>query len=95
MPAGRAIVLGYTTPLWVLPAAWLFLREPITIRQLAGCAVALAGLALFFNPASFDWSDEQALLGNALLLLAAACWAISIVFVRTHTWVSTPFQLVF
>lgn len=25
VPAGRAIVLGYTTPLWVAPAAFLFL----------------------------------------------------------------------
>ena len=30
VPAGRAIVLGYTTPLWVVPAARLFLGEPIT-----------------------------------------------------------------
>src|SRR5688500_7621063 len=28
VPAGRAIVLGYTTPLWVIPASRLFLGEP-------------------------------------------------------------------
>jgi drug/metabolite transporter (DMT)-like permease len=27
LPAGRSVVLGYTTPLWVVPAAWLFLGE--------------------------------------------------------------------
>jgi drug/metabolite transporter (DMT)-like permease len=95
VPAGRAIVLGYTTPLWVIPAARLFLGEPITRRHLAGGALALTGLALFFNPASFDWSNGWALLGNGLLLLSAACWAVSIVYVRAHTWISTPFQLVF
>ena len=57
--------------------------------------LAFAGLALMFNPASFDWSDNRALLGNGLLLLAAACWAVSIVYVRAHKWISTPFQLVF
>jgi drug/metabolite transporter (DMT)-like permease len=57
--------------------------------------VALTGLGIMFNPASFDWNDGAALLGNGLLLLAAACWAISIVYVRAHRWVSTPFQLVF
>jgi len=95
VPAGRAIVLGYTTPLWVIPAARLFLGEPITRYHLAGGAVALAGLAIMFNPASFDWSDGHSLLGNGLLLLAAACWAVSIVYVRAHRWISTPFQLVF
>jgi drug/metabolite transporter (DMT)-like permease len=95
VPAGRAIVLGYTTPLWVIPAARLFLGEPITRYHLAGGAVALAGLAIMFNPASFDWSDGRSLLGNGLLLLAAACWAVSIVYVRAHRWISTPFQLVF
>lgn len=95
VPAGRAIVLGYTTPLWVIPAARLFLGEPITRRHLIGGGVAFAGLALMFNPAAFDWADRQALLGNGLLLLAAACWAVSIVYVRAHRWISTPFQLVF
>lgn len=95
VPAGRAIVLGYTTPLWVIPAARLFLGEPITKRHLLGGAIAFAGLALMFNPAAFDWSDGRALLGNGLLLLAAACWAVSIVYVRAHRWISTPFQLVF
>jgi drug/metabolite transporter (DMT)-like permease len=95
VPAGRAIVLGYTTPLWVIPAARLFLGEPITRYHLAGGAVAFTGLAIMFNPASFDWSDGRSLLGNGLLLLAAACWAVSIVYVRAHRWISTPFQLVF
>ena len=95
VPAGRAVVLGYTTPLWVIPAARLFLGEPITRYHLAGGAVAFAGLAIMFNPVSFDWSDGRSLLGNGLLLLAAACWAVSIVYVRAHRWISTPFQLVF
>ncbi|MEA2813276.1 MAG: hypothetical protein QOI93_973 [Rhodospirillaceae bacterium] len=95
VPAGRAIVLGYTTPLWVIPAARLFLGEPITRRHLMGGGVAFAGLALMFNPAAFDWGDGRALLGNGLLLLAASCWAVSIVYVRAHRWISTPFQLVF
>lgn len=93
--AGRAIVLGYTTPLWVIPAARLFLGEPVTRRHLAGGALAVAGLVLLFNPGAFDWGDGRSLLGNGLLLLAAACWAVSIVYVRAHTWISTPFQLVF
>jgi drug/metabolite transporter (DMT)-like permease len=94
-PVGRSIVLGYTTPLWVLPGACLFLGEAITARKVAGVAVALAGLGVLFNPTAFDWSDRSGVFGSVLLLLAAASWAISIVYVRAHRWVSTPFQMVF
>jgi drug/metabolite transporter (DMT)-like permease len=94
IPAGRSIVLGYTTPLWVAPGAALFLGERLTRARLAGVALGVAGLLLMFNPLAFDWSDRRALLGNAFVLLAAFCWAASILHVRAHKWVSTPFQLV-
>jgi drug/metabolite transporter (DMT)-like permease len=92
---GRSIVLGYTTPLWVAPAAWLFLSEPVTRSRLAGIGLGLAGLAILFNPLAFDWNDSKALIGNGLILLAALCWAANILYVRAHKWISTPFQLVF
>jgi drug/metabolite transporter (DMT)-like permease len=95
VPVGRSIVLGYTTPLWVAPAAWLFLNEPMPRSRLAGIALGLAGLATMFNPLAFDWSNHNALIGNGLLLLAALCWAANILYVRAHRWISTPFQLVF
>lgn len=95
VPAGRSIVLGFTTPLWVIPGAILFLGERITPRRAAGMALGLAGLALLFNPLAMDWSDPRALTGNGLLMLAALCWAVSIVHLRGHEWVSTPYQLVF
>jgi len=95
IPAGRSIVLGYTTPLWVAPGAMLFLGEKMTRWRTAGVALGVGGLALMFNPAAFDWGDHKAVLGNALILLAAVSWAASILHVRAHRWVSTPFQLVF
>jgi len=93
VPVGRSIVLGYTTPLWVAPGAWLFLGERMPVRRVVGIGLGLAGLALMFNPVSFDWSDRNALWGNGLLLLAALAWSVSILYVRAHTWVSSPFQL--
>lgn len=93
VPAGRAIVLGYTTPLWVAPAAFLFLGERLSTRQALGLAVGLAGLLLLFGPASLDWGNRQALLGQGLLLVAALCWSVSIVYTRAHRWVATPLQL--
>ncbi len=95
VPAGRSIVLGYTTPLWVIPGAMLFLGERITPLRAAGVVLGMGGLVLMFNPLTFDWADRRALIGNGLILLSAFCWALSIIHTRAHRWVSTPFQLVF
>lgn len=95
VPAGRSIVLGYTTPLWVIPAALLFLGERITPLRAVGVALGMGGLVVMFNPLTFDWADRRALIGNGLILLSAFCWALSIIHTRAHRWVSTPFQLVF
>jgi drug/metabolite transporter (DMT)-like permease len=95
VPAGRAIVLGYTTPLWVAIGAAIFLSEAITRRRAIGIGFGLAGLAVIFNPQTMNWGDRNALSGSGLILLAAFCWAGNIVYVRAHRWISTPFQLVF
>lgn len=93
--AGRSVVLAYTTPLWVVPGAWLLLGEAPTRWRLLGAGIGLAGLLLIFNPLSFDWHDRRAVAGNAAVLLAALCWAGSILYVRAHRWVTPPFELVF
>lgn len=92
--AGRTIVLGYTTPLWVAPAAWMFLKERLPLRRGCGIALGLAGVLLLFDPREFDWRDGNALRGNGLVLAAALCWSVSIVYTRAHRWRATPFQLV-
>jgi drug/metabolite transporter (DMT)-like permease len=94
VPAGRSIVLGYTTPLWVTAGARIFLGETLTPSRMIGLLVGLSGLFFLFDPSTFDWSNHNAVVGNALVLLAALCWAASILHVRAHKWVSTPFQLV-
>jgi drug/metabolite transporter (DMT)-like permease len=94
VPAGRSTVLAYTTPLWGIPGARLFLHEPLTARRLAGVAAGLLGLLVLFNPTTFDWTSKNALLGNGVILLAALLWAISILHIRGHAWHSTPLDLV-
>lgn len=95
VPASKAIVLGYTTPVWVAVAAPYFLGERLTRWTAAGVAVSLCGLLLIFQPGSFNWTDRSTVLGCGLIMLASACWAANIVFVRSHRWVATPFQLLF
>jgi len=93
VPAGRSAILSYTTPLWVVPLALLFLGERLDRAKAAGLALGLAGIAVMFNPLALDWSDGSVLLGNGLLMLAALAWAINIVQVRGHRWEGTPLSL--
>ena len=94
VPTGRTVVLAYTTPLWVTPASALLLGEPLTGRRMLGVVMGLAGLVSLFNPLTFDWSDRRIVLGNLAVLLAALLWASSIVHIRAHRWMSTPFVLI-
>jgi drug/metabolite transporter (DMT)-like permease len=94
VPAGRSVVLGYTTPLWVTLGARVFLGEVLTPSRALGVIIGVSGLLLLFDPFMFDRTDHNALIGNALVLAAAFCWAASILHVRAHRWSSTPFELV-
>ena len=93
LPAGKSIVLAYTTPLWVLPAAWLFLNEPFTPRRILGLVIGMSGLILILQPSAMDWTDRNVLIGHSFVLLAALLWAISIVYGRAHKWVTPLFSL--
>lgn len=91
--AGRSAVLAYTTPLWVGPGAILLLKERPKPLKIAGLLLGLGGVALLFSPAAIDWSDRTELLGNLLLMLAAAGWAVAILHVRGSSWKLSLLQL--
>jgi drug/metabolite transporter (DMT)-like permease len=93
LPAGKSIVLAYTSPLWVVPAAWFFLREPLTVRRLVGLLIGLSGVVWIMQPGQMDWSDSNVVIGHAFILTCALSWAISIVYGRAHKWVTPPFSL--
>ena len=93
VPTARSVVLAYTTPLWVVPGAALFLGERLTPRRIVGVVLGLTGLAVLFNPLAFDWTQRGAVLGNLAILAAALLWAASILHIRGHRWRSTPFDL--
>lgn len=91
--AGRSAVLAYTTPLWVGPGAMLLLGERATWPKLLGLALGLGGIAVLFSPTAVDWSDDSAVQGNLLLMIAALCWAVAILHIRGHDWKLSPLQL--
>ena len=90
LPPGRAIVLAYTMPLWAIPIGrWLW-PERLSRGQTAGAVLGFAGLVLFMNPGLVDWTSPRVLLGNAMLLFAAICWALGSCLYRQRAWRS-PF----
>lgn len=93
VPASQAIVLGYTTPLWVAILAPVVLHEPMTRGRVVGALLGLAGLGVLLNPLTLDWTDRDALRGYGCIVAAAILWATSIVYARRHRWIGSPLQL--
>ena len=90
---GRAAVLAYTTPLWAVPGAMLFLGERMGALKAAGLVLGIGGVVVLFNPLGFDWSDRQQVMGNLMLMGAAFAWAAAIMLIRGRPWHLTPLQL--
>ncbi len=93
VPAGRASLLSYTTPLWVVPGAIWLLSERLSGLKVAGLAAGLGGLAVLFSPAAMNWSDTATLIGNGMLLLAAPLWAFTIIHMRRHRFTASTLQV--
>ena len=91
--AGRASILAYTLPLWVIPIVAVVSRARPSRTELSGLALGLTGLVLLLNPAASDWSSPQVLLGCTLLLRGAVAGAGALVHVRAHRWQGTPFDV--
>jgi drug/metabolite transporter (DMT)-like permease len=92
--ASHVVVFLYSAPIFA--AIGLHLRLPaerLGTRQMAGIAVAFAGIALAFlggDGASWDHVDRGALLGDGLALLAGIAWGATTVTIRCSTLASAP-----
>jgi drug/metabolite transporter (DMT)-like permease len=92
LPPGRASVLAFSTPIWVVPLAAWWLRELISRLAMVGVAVGLSGVFAIAAPSLHSDGTGQ-IVAYTMLLGAAAAWAVSIVFVRAHRFTATPLAL--
>jgi drug/metabolite transporter (DMT)-like permease len=92
LPPGRASVLAFSTPLWVVPLAAWWLHEPVSRRSRHGVVLGLLGVLVIASPALQRHGGGQ-FASYAMLMSAAAAWAISIVFVRAHRFDASPLAL--
>jgi len=90
LPAGRSALLGYTTPIWILPLAWPLLGERPRGRDLVGLLVGLTGIAVLVGPSLLD---PALLTGHVLMLIGSGLWAVAILHTRGHRWHLTPLEL--
>jgi drug/metabolite transporter (DMT)-like permease len=75
--AGKASILAYTMPFWLLVIAWPVFGEPVKGFQWVTVLLALAGLVFVLQP----W-DMHGLLSSLLAIAAGLVWAVSSVVVK-------------
>lgn len=92
LPPGRASVLAFSTPIWVVPLAAWRLGEPISRLGALGVGLGTLGVLAIAAPSLHPRGSGQ-VVAYAMLLGAAAAWAISIVVVRSHRFNATPLAL--
>lgn len=91
VPPGRSSVLVWTSSLWTVPLAWVFLRERMSPPRWVGLIVGIGGIVVLVGPGRL--LGEEALLGHGLLLVAAVASAAVAVHIRGHRWAGTPLEL--
>ncbi|MCG3186775.1 MAG: hypothetical protein IOMNBAOH_01338 [Rhodocyclaceae bacterium] len=81
--ATNASLLNSIIPVTILALSWIFLRQPLSARQISGVLVSLAGVAAIVT------RGELALLrdfhfnpGDLWILVAVVCWSIYSILLR-------------
>ncbi len=92
--ASSSVILVYTTPLWVMPMAIFFFKEPHALLKWIGFLLGLIGILIMLNPQEIDWTNYDTLLATFFLLSASFSFAISILCARYMTWRRTPLELI-
>jgi drug/metabolite transporter (DMT)-like permease len=92
LPAGRASVLAFSTPLWVVPLSVWRLHEQVRWPGRIGVGAGLVGVLVIASP-SLQRTVHDQLAPYTLLMCAAAGWAVSIVFVRAHRFQASALAL--
>lgn len=80
--AADAILLQYTSPVFVLLFGWLFLRESVTRIDLLVTGLVMAGLVVFFLESLGGSASPTAMLGNAVGVLSGVFFGLQAVLMR-------------
>jgi drug/metabolite transporter (DMT)-like permease len=92
LPAGRAVILGFTMPVWTVLLGVLFYRERMTTRLLLALAAVVAGIALLLSNELAHLSGH--LSGVLWMQGAAFSWALGTIWMRRSKLTLPPQSLV-
>ena len=80
---GEASLVTTTMPMWVMLLAWIFLREPITIKKTEGILLGATGaLILIFGNGAKVAGGEVPALGDFIVLMAQLSYATYLTIYR-------------
>ena len=84
MMAGRAVIIGFTMPIWAAILSALILKEPLTPRKIIGLLLGLTGLGILIYP---DLRRlEAAPFGVMFMLAAGISWGAGTVMLKRYVW---------
>jgi len=84
MDAGRAVIIGYTMPIWASILGIFILGERLTLARLIGLFLGIAGLLILIGPDLKALGSTPA--GVIFMLGAALTWAGGTVFLKYFRW---------
>lgn len=79
---GEASLVTTTMPMWVMLLAWLFLREPITLKKAGGIAAGAAGAIILIVGNGTQASGANPALGDLIVLCAQLSYALYLTLYR-------------
>jgi drug/metabolite transporter (DMT)-like permease len=85
LPLADAIVLGYSTPIFLALFGRLLLSEPVPRRAFAAIALGALGVAVMFHSRLSLPNGFLHILGSASALLSAAAYALSMILARMRS----------
>lgn len=84
MAAGRASIIAFTMPVWVMLMGALFLGERVTLRRVLALAMGLCGIAVLIGG---DLAAiGEAPVGALLMCGAALSWAAGTIVLKRVVW---------
>lgn len=84
MDAGRAVIVGYTMPVWASILGIFILGERLTLARSIGLVLGIAGLLILIGPDLGGLGSTP--LGALFMLGAAVTWAGGTVFLKYFRW---------
>ncbi len=84
MMAGRAVIIGFTMPLWATIISHYILGEKIGKQKVIALLLGLTGLCVLLIPQLTVIGEKP--MGAIFMLLAAVSWGIGTVLIKRFEW---------